>query len=83
MLPKKPDAHSPSDFRLIACLHTIHRLLTAVIYDKVYEYCELNNILTEEQKGCCRNSRGCKDLVTIDSIAVLQAKEHQRNLHMA
>ena len=51
MLPKKPDAHSPSDFRPIACLPTICRLLTAVISDKVYAHCELNNVLPEEQKG--------------------------------
>ena len=35
MLPKKPDAHSPSDFRPLACLPTIYRFLTAVISDEV------------------------------------------------
>ena len=69
--------------RPMACFPTIYKLHTAVNSDKIYAHCELNNILREKQKGCCRNSRGCKDLVIIDSIAVLQAKEHQRNFHMA
>ena len=50
MLPKKPDAHSPSDFKPVAHLQNIYRLLTAVISDKVYVHCELNNILTDKQK---------------------------------
>ena len=76
MLPKKSDAQGPSYFRPIACLPTIYNLLIAVISDNIYAYCEISNILTEEQKGCCQKFRGCKDLVTIDSSAVLQAKEH-------
>ena len=83
MLSKKPDAHSPLDFRSTACLPIIYRLFTAAVSVKVNTHCELNNILTEVQKGCCHNSRRSKDLVTIDSIAVLEGKEHQRNLHMA
>ena len=58
-------------------------ILTVVISDKVYVQYELNNILTDEQKSCCRNSRGCKDLVRIDIIKVLIAKKHQHNFHMA
>ena len=49
MLPKKPDVHIPLDFRPIAYLTTLLKLLTVVISDKVYAQCEQNNILTEEQ----------------------------------
>ena len=83
MFSKKPDAYSPLKFKPLICLPTIHKLLTSVIADEVYIHCEQNNILMEKLKGCCQNSRGCKDPVTFDNIAVLHAKEHQRNLHMA
>ena len=49
MLPKKPDVHSSSDFKPVACLLTIYRLLPAIISEKVYAHCKLNNILKEEQ----------------------------------
>ena len=39
-LLKKADAHCPLDFKPIACLPTIYRLLTAVISDRVYAPCE-------------------------------------------
>ena len=54
----------------------LYKLLTVVIFDKVYAHREQNTILTEEQNSVYRNSRSYKDLVTIDSFAVLQAKEH-------
>lgn len=63
---KKPDAQSLSVFRSIACLPILNKCLTPIIWEKVYAHCEVNSILTEEQKWC-HNSRGCKDLITIDS----------------
>ena len=72
----------PKVLQTLDCLLTVYRLLTAVISDKVYGHCKLNNIFTEEQTGCCFNSLGFKDLATIDSIVVSKAKQHQRNLHM-
>jgi hypothetical protein len=36
----------------------------------------------EEQKGCYKGSRGCKDQITIDTIIVKQAIEKRRNLSM-
>ena len=69
MIPKKPDAHNPLNFRPMSCLSNIYKILTDLIIVKTDEHCEQNNILAEEQKGCCQNSPGCKDLVTFDSIA--------------
>ncbi|KXJ69600.1 hypothetical protein RP20_CCG026481 [Aedes albopictus] len=39
--------------------------------------------MTEEQKGCRKNTQGCKDQVIIDAVIVGQATEKQRNLSMA
>lgn len=68
MLLRKPDAQSPVAFRLIACFSTLYKCLISITSDKVYAHCKANNMLTEEQKGCCHKSRGCKDLVTIASV---------------
>lgn len=39
--------------------------------------------MTEEQKGCYKNSRGCKDQIIIDEIINKQATKTHRNLNMA
>ena len=76
MLPNKSDAYSSFAFGPIDCILIIYKLRIAVIAKKIYVNCEQNIILTEEHKGCCRNSRGCKDLATIGGTAVLQAAEN-------
>ena len=70
MFLTKPDFHGSSDFRPVFFLPTVKKLLTAVIFDRFYAHFDQNNILPAEEKGCCRNFRGCKDLVSIDSVAV-------------
>lgn len=83
MLPKEPAAHSLSAFRPIVCLPTLNQRLTAIISKKVYGHCEAINIRTIEQKGSCRDSRSCRDLLTIDNDVAKQPQKHQRKLHMA
>jgi hypothetical protein len=39
--------------------------------------------MTEEQKGCRKNTQGCKDQVIIDAVIVGQANQSKRNLGMA
>lgn len=39
--------------------------------------------MTEEQKGCYRHSKGCKEQVIIDSIITQQAVKGNRNLSVA
>lgn len=80
---KKSDTHSPSAFWPIAYLSTLYKCLLSIMSDKVYAHCEANKNLTEEQKGCRCNSRGCKGLLRIDIVVVKQKRKHQRNLYMA
>jgi hypothetical protein len=39
--------------------------------------------MTEEQKGCYKSSRGCKDQIIIDEVLTKQAIRKKRNLSMA
>ena len=32
------------------------KLITGIVADEIYNHLEENDLLPEEQKGCCRNS---------------------------
>jgi len=40
-------------------------------------------LLAEEQKGCIKNSQGCKEQLIIDSVVMEQAHKDNRNLYIA
>lgn len=46
-------------------------------------HCETNNVISNEQKGCKKNTQGCKDQLTIDSVVVQQSIRKYKNLSIA
>ena len=83
MLPKDNNTQDPSKYRPITCLPTIYKILTSCITNKIYKHCTDNNILYEEQKGCTKYSRGCKEQLIIDSVILEQSRHNKRNIHTA
>ena len=55
--------------------------ITGVIAEVMYEY--LEEILSEEQKGCRRRGRGTKDQLLIDKAILKDCKKTHTNLAMA
>ena len=41
------------------------------------------NLMPEEQKGCCRGSKGCKDQLSISKAVLQECKRRKKNLCMA
>ncbi|XP_052756188.1 uncharacterized protein LOC128201893 [Galleria mellonella] len=70
MIPKDQEHQDPGKYRPITCLQNIYKILTSCLTNLIYNHIERNNILSEEQKGCRKNSRGCKEQLTIDTIAM-------------
>lgn len=83
LLPKDFNTSNPAKYRPITCLPCLYKIFTSVISRRIQRHCEINNIMTEEQKGCKRDSRGCKDQLIIDSVVTGQAVKKSRNLSMA
>lgn len=83
LLPKDNNTANPSKYRPITCLPTLYKMITSVITAKIQRHLDKNNIMTEEQKGCYKKSKGCKDQIVIDAILVNQAIKRRRNLNMA
>ena len=71
------------NYRPIACLPLMWKLLTGIFADKVYDHLHVNSLLPDEQKGCRRQSRGTKDQLLIDREGLRDAKRKKRHLSMA
>lgn len=83
MLPKGKDSGDPKNFRPITCLSTLYKILTGVITLNISRHIGKNNILAREQNGCRKDTRGCKELLIMDSLITKQAKKKQRNISVA
>jgi hypothetical protein len=66
LIPKDENTEDTSKFRSITCLPTLYKIFTSVITQKIYEHIETHNIISEEQEGCRKNSRGCKEQVILN-----------------
>ena len=83
LLPKTADTENPKNYRPIACLSTSYKVLTSIITERSYTHIAKNNILPEEQRGCVRNSYGCKDQLLINKMIIEDCKRKKKNLRMA
>ena len=50
-----------SNYRSIACLPVMWKLLTGIVTDKIHDHILMNSILLYEQKRCRKGARGTKD----------------------
>ena len=55
-----------TNYRPIACLAVMWKLLTGMIAEKMYVHLAQNGLLVDEQEGCRKASRGTKDQLLID-----------------
>ncbi|KAL0883753.1 hypothetical protein ABMA27_015858 [Loxostege sticticalis] len=76
MLPKSSKTQDPSQYRPITCLPTLYKIITSCITHRINEHIELNNILSEEQKGCRKFHRGCKEQLIIYSTKAFDSIPH-------
>ncbi|KAL0841160.1 hypothetical protein ABMA28_014906 [Loxostege sticticalis] len=83
MLPKSSKTQDPSQYRPITCLPTLYKIITSCITHRINEHIELNNILSEEQKGCRKFHRGCKEQLIIDSTVLKYSQKHKKDIFIS
>ncbi|XP_067129392.1 uncharacterized protein [Centruroides vittatus] len=83
LIPKNENTEDPENWRPIACLPSMYKLLTAILADVLYGCCHENGIIAEEQRGCRRRTRGCKDHLMVNKAILEDAHQSQKNLSMA
>ena len=57
--------------------------MTASLNLLIYDHLTSNHILCEEQKGCSKGTKGCKEQLIIDQVILEQAYRNNRNLYAA
>ena len=70
LLKDKSKGNEVSNYKPITCLPLMWKLLRGIVADEVYNHQEDNDLLSEYQKGCHRNSRGTKDQLLIDKAVM-------------
>ena len=83
LLPKKEETWIPQNYRPIACLATIFKILKSVITDRLYSHLEKEAIMTPEWRGGKKDCYGCKDQLIISNAILENCKKRKKNLSTA
>ena len=83
LLPKSEETIEPKNYRPITCLPTMYKILTAIIADRAYDFLNENQAFPIEQKGCKKESYGCKDQLLINKMILEHCRKGKRNLSTA
>lgn len=69
---KKGDPQNPDNYRGIALINSITKILTYIIANRISNFAEENNLIPESQAGF-REKRGCQDnIFTLTSLIQIQ-----------
>ena len=71
-----------NNYRPIACLPLMWKLLSGIFADKIYDHLLMNSFLPYEQKGCRKGVRGTKDQLLIDKAMLKEVKRFRKNVVM-
>ena len=74
---------APISYRPITCLPMMWKILTAQIREEIYYSLTKRGLFPDEQKGCCKGSRGTAELLYIDQHILNESKTRRKNLAMA
>ena len=72
-----------NNYRPIACLPIMWKLLTGIMGEKLYQLLKRNAVLADEQKGCRKGLRGTKDQLLVDKAILKNCRRGLTNLSMA
>ena len=83
LLPKKEEKWIPKNYRPIACLPTIFKILISVITDRLYSHLEKEAIMTSEERGGKKDCYGCRDQLLINNATLENCEKRKKNLSTA
>ena len=72
---------SPNNYTPITCLPM--KIFTSLIREEIYFSLTSCGLFSDEQKGCCKRSRGTVELLYIDQHILNKSKTRRKNLAMA
>ena len=82
--PKGPKQRNPSKQLLTHNLPTMMwKILTEQIREEIYYSLTSRGLFPEEQRGCCKGSRGTPEVLYIDQRILNESKTRRKNQAMA
>ncbi|KAF4531352.1 hypothetical protein B566_EDAN017258 [Ephemera danica] len=79
MKAKSGELSNPKNYRPITCLPTLYKIFTSICAVKISAHLTVNALLATEQNGCKNGTRGCEELLVIDTVASRQVRLQNRN----
>ena len=84
LIHKKPaKGTEASNYRPVACLQLIWKVLSDIFADRVYQHLLDNQLLPEEQYGGRKKLRGTKDQLLIDKAILKEVKKSKKSVTMS
>ena len=81
LVHKKGDKMEPSNYRNIALLNTITKIVTQILGNRLTNWSEANHVLIEAQSGF-RRGRGCNDnIFVLNSLVYMQLRLRRGKLY--
>ena len=74
---------APNNYRPITCLPMMSKILTAQIREEIYYSLTRYGLFPDEQKECCKGTRGTAELLYIDQLILNEGKTRRKNQAMA
>ena len=84
LIQKDPSKRTaPNNYRLITCLPMMWKILTVQIREEIYDSLTSHGLFLDEEKGCCKGTRGIAELLYIDQHILNESKTRRKNLVIA
>ncbi|KAI5748311.1 hypothetical protein M8J77_024164 [Diaphorina citri] len=83
LIPKNEKTEKANQYRPITCLNNMYKTLTKVLSERIYSHLSDNDLLPNEQKGCLKNSYGCKDHLLTSKMIQKDCKNNRKSLSIA
>lgn len=58
----------------------MYKVLTSILADRTYTFVSAHQLLLSEQKGCKRESYGCKDQLLANKMILEDCRTRKKNL---
>ena len=84
LIQKDPNkGTAPNNYRPITSLPMMWKILTVQIREEIYHSLTRRGLFPDEQKECCKGSRGTAELLCMDQHILDESKTRRQNLAMA